>query len=493
MNRLEDSSTESPKPTVFPQHNLQHAVKWLAPSMIAVSMMGMNSQPVDASQVATMVKASTQSVAKSISKEFKEVFATQSPGWEAARQKRTLAIKEMQQKGILKIESDDMGNQFLALPWIPDRKIPYKSLSVNQRLINEVCAGALGELSKDVLLHSVDTAKTRRQAQKKALENSSENTAAALEATSLDSKESGSPPFPSNYSAVAFPLPLADFSSNIELPHFDPIELLMNFKGLYAGFPIVLAATIPQGGSFFLVKKGIIELFNTYTPDLPGYIASTIPIVFAVMAYWMFRTPAEVIKTQVQTGQSPNVIEALSSAKSNDSNGWLSLWKYYPVMLTLDIPFQIINFILYGFMSDAVLSAGFETSVLTRLFCGITCGMIAAGLTCPIDVCKTRIIRRDKEKTLAMASAAASMSTPPDNASIKTENDALPLVHTVNDDNPNGNVIVELFKIVKEEGAATLFLGIKQRLMYTGLANGIRLAAYGTSRMDLMMRSLDEL
>jgi hypothetical protein len=57
----------------------------------------------------------------------------------------------------------------------------------------------------------------------------------------------------------------------------------------------------------------------------------------------------------------------------------------------------------------------------------------------------------------------------------------------------NNNVVDELFKIIKEEGVGTLFLGIKQRLLYVGLANGIRLAAYGTSRMDLMMRSLDDL
>jgi hypothetical protein len=55
----------------------------------------------------------------------------------------------------------------------------------------------------------------------------------------------------------------------------------------------------------------------------------------------------------------------------------------------------------------------------------------------------------------------------------------------------NSNVLVELSNIYRSEGVGALFLGIRQRLVYTGLANGIRLAAYGTSRMDLMMRSLD--
>jgi hypothetical protein len=53
------------------------------------------------------------------------------------------------------------------LPGLVDQRLPYKSLTTVQRLQNEVYAGAIGELSKDVLLHAVDTLKTRKQAQKK--------------------------------------------------------------------------------------------------------------------------------------------------------------------------------------------------------------------------------------------------------------------------------------------------------------------------------------
>lgn len=63
-------------------------------------------------------------------------------GWELARQKRTIAIKELQEKGIVKVDTDDSGNQFLSLPWLPNKKLPYKSLSVSQRLSSEVFAGS---------------------------------------------------------------------------------------------------------------------------------------------------------------------------------------------------------------------------------------------------------------------------------------------------------------------------------------------------------------
>jgi solute carrier family 25 S-adenosylmethionine transporter 26 len=221
-----------------------------------------------------------------------------------------------------------------------------------------------------------------------------------------------------------------------------------------------------------------------YYPQLPQIGLSIIPIGFGVICYWLFRTPAEVIKTKVQTKQTENVLLAIQEAKAARPNGISSLWKYYPVMLWLDIPFQIINFVLYGIVSESVKNAGFESNIITRLFCGISCGMTAAGLTCPLDVCKTRIISRDKAEMTSSATAI-----------LLDENDKDSFLNTNNQSikPKNANVLIELVNIFKEEGIGTLFLGIKQRLLYTGLANGIRLSAYGTSRLDLMMRSLDEL
>lgn len=365
-------------------------------------------------------------------KVIKDTFSSTSPGIRLARQKRTTAVKAMRDQGILSIDTDDLGNQFLSLPWIPNQKILYKSLPINDKLLNELFAGALGEISKDILLHAVDTAKTRRQAQIKNDDDDDNN------------------------------------------------NILLYIRELYSGFPIVAVSSIPQGGIFFLMKKGSIEILGRLLPNLPYFLSSTVPIGFGVMAYWLFRTPAEVIKTQVQTKQVPTVTQAIEQARSSYSNGLLGLWKHYPVMLCLDIPFQIVNFILFASLTEFIKNIGIEQSILTRLFCGTTCGMISAGLTCPLDVCKTRIISRDKE-------------------AIKKRNELLQLniLNSTSLDadinQPNGNMFVELMKIYNEEGIQTLFLGLKQRLLYTGFANGIRLAAYGTARMDLMMKSLDSL
>ena len=570
---------------------------FLAATIISTGLvLDVGNQHPKTANAATYVKAR---ISTPVMKDKIDLTPTQqSPGWELARQKRTAAMKAMQNKGIIKINTDDSGNQYLKVPWVPDQILPYKSLSITKRLEGEVFAGAFGELSKDVLLHVVDTAKTRKQALKK----------------------SGTSPLVTSNDTVSIG------------------NILGRLKNNYAGFPIVLVSSIPQGGVFFLVKKGTVELLNKFAPTTPSVISAIFPIGFGVMAYWLFRTPAEVVKTQVQTYQSASCKESLQVAQ-NSQNGLLGLWKYYPVMLSLDIPFQILNFILFGFVSDAVLHAGYETSILTRLFCGVTCGMITGAVTCPIDVCKTRIISRDKAANAAeitkesvkvikvdhdlevdvegkfeihgvnqiltssnrnsatksglkskiilteldgtseslptldlkkneikysrdrrdtderedlgfefqcldQGSTSGTMLLAPikkeriDNSedsdintiqrwenemkieinlnvtstevaatagvdpvvqtdlveknillTIETE----PLVSKKMKKDSDNNIIDELFKIIKEEGVGTLFLGIKQRLLYVGLANGIRLAAYGTSRMDLMMKNLDDL
>lgn len=467
--------------------------------------------------------ASLESISRSSFTKVGQRDFDRGSNWERSRQKRTVAIKEMESKGIIKVETDDSGSQILRFPWIPNTKVPYKSLSIQQRLLNEVCAGAFGEFCKDLLLHPVDTLKTRRQAQKKK---------ASADTDSLNST--------STTDGLEIITPDAHTVSV-----FNPATVLSQFKGLYSGFPIVMTASIPQGGTFFLIKKGLIETISVAVPATPDVIKSMVSIAFSVMGYWTFRTPAEIIKTQVQTGQAPSVKESIETIRQENDGDFKVLWKYFPVMMWLDIPFQVMNFILYGIISEALTQAGFAPSTLTRLVCGVASGMVCAGVTCPVDVCKTRIISRDKENSRRQKLMRESMMTIPESMSseiyqvINSDNIALDglavpslvsnstvigysvldtsgsISGSIDTDieiskkdekeknqekeststelNTNMNVPVEMLRIFKEEGLGTLFLGLQPRLLYTGLANGIRLAAYGTSRMDLMMRTLDDI
>ena len=241
-------------------------------------------------------------------------------------------------------------------------------------------------------------------------------------------------------------------------------SLLRKVRDLYAGFPAVATSSLPQGGVFFLCKKGGIEIIKALSPQFAdSLIGQAIPVIPGSVGYWGVRTPSEIVKLKVQLGQSPSVKEGFVEVKKQiKEQGPLSLWKFYPSLLALDIPYAILNFALYGIFNDYISGMGIEPSVYTRLVSGAACGMIAAAITCPIDVAKTRIISRAKS----------------------SEDD---------DEVIDQNVLKEMAKTLSEEGPSSLVTGITERTVYVGLSNAIRLAAYSTSRMDLMLRSFDTL
>ena len=260
----------------------------------------------------------------------------------------------------------------------------------------------------------------------------------------------------------------------------------------------------------------------------------------------------------MQTGQQPNVRDAFRAAKNDNENGIRDLWKFYPPLIQLDIPFQILAFTLYGIANDFLITKmNIEPSIWTRLIAGVSCGMISAGITCPIDVAKTRIISREKmlmeRRKVNLLRLESKQDVSPETGLLLSQNllstsgefnsyedptrqsqdylliDEQVLESTISTNNiksilekenesaltssayddmstqqdfqemeeeilsSNKDVIVEMRRIYETEGKEALFLGLLPRMIYVGLANGIRLAAYGTSRMDLMMRNLDEI
>ncbi len=517
---LENSPPVISAPTIVNSINTQTSSQFTLPTSPSDTSDKTSLKPIklitDSTSTAKK-KTSDQSTLSTTSSLAKKPRQSQ---WDLLRQKRTAAIKDLQQKGFIQIDTDnDSGKQVIFFPWIPDQKIPYKQLSAKQRLINEVSAGAFGEIAKDSLLHWVDTLKTRKQAEKKKLllqqleENEFNVTRTTLDIPHIT--------FPTTVNTknridnAAISLSNPGISENQESNNNIIIQRLLDFKSLYAGFPIVALASIPQGGSFFLLKKGILELQNTYFPQFGNnnVIISMLSISAGVMAYWFFRTPSELIKTQIQTKQEQSVFSfftkllsnptpllssSSTTAASSSHNPTLdtsspndqtvmtiqekltkifNLWKYYPVMLSLDIPFQIINFILFGIVNDYLQTEHIPQTIWIRLLVGIGCGTTAAFLTCPLDVGKTRILARDKERQKKLEAM---------NEEEKRE-------EATKGGLDESNMLSEIINIFQSEGLSSLFLGLRQRLVYTGLANGIRLAAYGTSRMDLMMKKLDEL
>lgn len=112
------------------------------------------------------------------------------------------------------------------------------------------------------------------------------------------------------------------------------------------------------------------------------------------------RVPAEVVKQRTQAGVLGTNSSSLSNFKYLLSNGsgegvFRGLYRGWNSTIMREIPFTVIQFPLYEFLK---LKAPVEQkdSLAIGAICGSIAGGIAAALTTPLDVIKTRIMLSEK-------------------------------------------------------------------------------------------------
>lgn len=112
----------------------------------------------------------------------------------------------------------------------------------------------------------------------------------------------------------------------------------------------------------------------------------------------LVRVPAEVIKQRTQAGMlgsnSTSLMNFKYLLKNLSGEGVIKgLYRGWNTTLLREIPFTIIQFPLYEFFKSKVkFTSDNSDSLLNGALCGSLAGGIAAALTTPLDVIKTRIM-----------------------------------------------------------------------------------------------------
>lgn len=137
--------------------------------------------------------------------------------------------------------------------------------------------------------------------------------------------------------------------------------------------------------------------YYDYSPALTHMLAASIGEAMACL----IRVPTEVIKSKMQTNASgtstlSSTIQLVLSEKDGRafaSNVFGGLYRGYGITLMREVPFAFIQFPLYE--KFKVLWGeyqGYTATPLQAAACGSISGGIAAGLTTPLDVIKTRLM-----------------------------------------------------------------------------------------------------
>ncbi|KAH8681264.1 mitochondrial carrier domain-containing protein [Xylariales sp. PMI_506] len=347
-----------------------------------------------------------------------------------------------------------------------------ENLEARAPLLHSMLAGGLGGTTGDMLMHSLDTVKTRQQ---------------------------GDPHIPPRYTSLG--------SSYYTIWRQEGIR-----RGLYGGWLPAMMGSFPGTVFFFgtyewskrhLLDYGIQPHIAYLTAGFLGDFAASVVYV-----------PSEVLKTRLQLQgryNNPFFVSGYNYKGTFDAartiiraEGPSALFHGYKATLYRDLPFSALQFMFYEqFQSWArQWKQSRDIGVQLELLTGAAGGGLAGALTCPLDVVKTRL--QTQIETKSSPTPAAERSTGDTRVSFKdlaSKADSTlrqqkrpistssPSTHTPQPGAvtlDTSSVYQGLKLIYKTEGIGGWFRGVGPRFVWTSVQSGCMLFLYQT-----MLRKLE--
>ncbi|CAD0042024.1 hypothetical protein D6D19_07027 [Aureobasidium pullulans] len=218
------------------------------------------------------------------------------------------------------------------------------------------------------------------------------------------------------------------------------------FRGVYAGVGSAIVGSAPGAALFFVTYDGLKRSLSspTHTTTQSAFVHMTAASLGEVAACAV-RVPTEVVKQRAQAKQFPSSREAFTSILDlRKSRGWgvmaRELYRGWGITVMREVPFTVIQFPMWeGMKRWAAKRDGRETATgFQSAVFGSVSGAIAAALTTPLDVLKTRMM-------LAKEKVSASYL---------------------------------LGKIYREEGMRAFFKGVEPRVTWISIGGAVFLGSY---------------
>ncbi|PSR81972.1 putative mitochondrial carrier protein [Coniella lustricola] len=334
-------------------------------------------------------------------------------------------------------------------------------------------AGGLGGTTGDMLMHSLDTVKTRQQ---------------------------GDPHIPPKYTSLG--------SSYYTILRQEGVR-----RGLYGGWVPALLGSFPGTVLFFgtyeLTKRNLID--RGMQPNLAYLSAGFVGDLAASIVY----VPTEVLKTRLQLQgrfNNPHFYSGYNYRGTVDAartivraEGFSALFHGYQATLSRDLPFSALQFMFWEQFRDwAVQWKGTnELGTAVEFLTGAAGGGLAGAMTCPLDVVKTRLqtqVNTDIAPAPKPTNPSSKGSVEPHisqaSETVKAKEAAKRLISTSSPSThtprpgaatlETSSVITGLRMIYKTEGVGGWFRGVGPRFVWTSIQSGCMLFLYQT-----LLRKLD--
>lgn len=333
--------------------------------------------------------------------------------------------------------------------------------------LHAMIAGGIGGTTGDLLMHSLDTVKTRQQ---------------------------GDPHIPPKYASMSTAYSTILRQEGIR-------------RGLYGGLLPALLGSFPGTliffGTYEYSKRHMIDA--GVNPQLAYLTGGFLADLAASIVY----VPSEVLKTRLQLQgryNNPWFKSGYNYRGTADAartivrlEGFSALFYGYKATIFRDLPFSALQFAFYeqGQQWARQWKNSRDIGLTLELATGAAAGGLAGVITCPLDVVKTRIQTQVnspaeplKKVTPVHPHVPTNLDTPAKSGSpsslkqqIRFISTSSPSTHTPRPGSINlhtSSVLTGLKLIYKTEGVAGWFRGVGPRFLWTSVQSGCMLFLYQT-------------
>lgn len=214
------------------------------------------------------------------------------------------------------------------------------------------------------------------------------------------------------------------------------------FKNVYRGVLATSLGAFPGSAAFFSCYVTAKQTLQKVNGGKEHPIHHSVAASMGEVGACIVRVPTAVVTQRMQVGQYGKFSEAVTKIWAE--GGLRSFYVGYGTTVAREIPFSFIQFPIYEKLKKIwAEKQGEECGPIQGATCGSAAGSVAAGLTTPLDVVKTRMM-------------------------LGVKDGVAPYVGT----------LPSLQRIAREEGMAALFGGIGPRIGWITCGGFIFFGAY---------------
>ncbi|GAA6018218.1 hypothetical protein JCM10207_002870 [Rhodosporidiobolus poonsookiae] len=267
------------------------------------------------------------------------------------------------------------------------------------------------------------------------------------------------------------------------------------FRGVYRGVASAVVGSAPGASFFFTTYETLKGALPRAVPKLAEEGMQPVVHMIAAsggeVAACLIRVPTEVVKQRSQTSaagtRSADVFRAVLARE-----GVRGFYRGFGTTVAREIPFSLLQFPLYERLKlllhrrlhDPAATTSRDLPAVQAAACGSLAGGVAAGVTTPLDVCKTRIM-------LSQSQGATSQAPKPTPSPPSSSSPSAPAAAPKTRQYPN-SLPATLRLILAEEGPRALFRGWVPRVLWISGGGAVFLGVYEAAKGGLSKKREEE-